>query len=550
MHRAALGPAPRALVLGAVLCAALVAQAGAARAGPPSFGAATPIAVSLNASGFAATLAVSCIGPGTCTDVGRYQSANGNHAFAVSQLAGRFARPEELGRNLNSRGDVQLNAVSCTGPGACSAVGLYTDRAANLQPFAVTETRGHWGAAVTLLGVTRGGTHGNASAVSCASPGNCLAVGENGRVQHTAAFAARQVGGIWSRAVELAATLNRTGGAATADAMSCPTITTCVVAGTYHLGTKLEDYVQSEVDGRWGAAREVAGALNAGDAAFVGGVSCATAGYCTMAGTYTDATASTHPFIDVESAGRWGPAVQVAGNLQGSAIKGTADAVACPARGTCAIVGWYRGASEHAFGLTEEGGHPGAAVELAAGLDVLGAYAGVVTCASPGRCVAGGTYSDTRGALHAFSDDLEGATWAAAIPLPSASAANNPIEVDGVACTSGHACTAVGTEGTGSPLQAFAAWRGGVLVTRVAGLHAVVRGHALSAVVGGLAYGAVVRIAERLAGRLYRTVAVRAAGPSVSVRLSFALPGTWRLTVTDSVAECTAAPVHATVRVT
>jgi hypothetical protein len=70
--------------------------------------------------------------------------------------------------------------VSCASPGNCSAVGYYTDSSGRQQAFVLNETDGTWGAAEAVPGIAalNKGGQAEANSVSCASAGNCSAGGD------------------------------------------------------------------------------------------------------------------------------------------------------------------------------------------------------------------------------------------------------------------------------------------------------------------------------------------------------------------------------------
>src|SRR5712691_1717106 len=53
---------------------------------------------------------------------------------------------------LNQGGDAQVNSVSCSSPGNCSAGGFYTDSAGGDQAFAASEVKGTWRAPIEVPG--------------------------------------------------------------------------------------------------------------------------------------------------------------------------------------------------------------------------------------------------------------------------------------------------------------------------------------------------------------------------------------------------------------
>ena len=72
-----------------------------------------------------------------------------------------------------------LSAVSCPSAGNCSAVGTYADNTGSTQGLLLTETAGSWatGAEAGLPADAGSNPYVGLNSVSCASAGNCTAVG-------------------------------------------------------------------------------------------------------------------------------------------------------------------------------------------------------------------------------------------------------------------------------------------------------------------------------------------------------------------------------------
>lgn len=112
------------------------------------------------------------------------------------------------------------------------------------------------------------------------------------------------------------------GGQASADAVTCPTGTSCVAVGTFldaHGFT--QGFVASMKNGTWQPAVAVPGlaALNVGGSAGFTDVACSSAGNCSATGTYENKSKRAEAFVVNELAGRWHDAEPVPGvaTLQG-----------------------------------------------------------------------------------------------------------------------------------------------------------------------------------------------------------------------------------------
>ena len=122
-----------------------------------------------------------------------------------------------------------------------------------------------------------------------------------GRAPASSPGTARAVsGGAWGTAIEVPGTaaLNTVGLAYTS-AMSCASAGNCSAGGHYTASSSGQVFVVSQVNGRWGTAKEVPGTatLNTGGGADVYWLSCATAGNCSAGGYYTDSSGHQQAFV-------------------------------------------------------------------------------------------------------------------------------------------------------------------------------------------------------------------------------------------------------------
>jgi len=127
--------------------------------------------------------------------------------IGVARLAGSWGRAIEVpGLGALNKRDAGVVSVSCASAGSCAAGGYYTDRRGHLQGFVIFERDGRWGRAIEVsgLGALNKGGDVEVSEVSCASAGNCAAVGlYPDRLGHLQMFAASQRHGRWGKAIEV-----------------------------------------------------------------------------------------------------------------------------------------------------------------------------------------------------------------------------------------------------------------------------------------------------------------------------------------------------------
>ena len=111
---------------------------------------------------------------------------------------------------LNAGGNAAVTSISCPSTGNCAAGGYFTDSNGHQQAFVITEKNGTWGKAGRVAGKLNTGGHAQVNALSCASEGNCVAVGQYFRYVapnvSTQAFEVTEKNGTWSLAAEVPGT--------------------------------------------------------------------------------------------------------------------------------------------------------------------------------------------------------------------------------------------------------------------------------------------------------------------------------------------------------
>jgi LPXTG-motif cell wall-anchored protein len=127
---------------------------------------------------------VTCVSAGNCVAVGQFKSSSTYfEAFILTSVGGVWgdATPVTFPSGVrNAAMSDSLDSVSCTTAGNCSAVGSYKNAAGGTEAFTMTATSGVWGQptpAVFASGVQNASQNDSFTWVSCASAGNCAAVG-------------------------------------------------------------------------------------------------------------------------------------------------------------------------------------------------------------------------------------------------------------------------------------------------------------------------------------------------------------------------------------
>jgi hypothetical protein len=461
------------VVSAAAACALVVLGAGSASAAKPalsggSWGAGVEAALPANAAQTkndgAGVESVSCPSAGNCSAVGGYTDSSGyGEGLLLTETAGTWAigveavLPANEDRTLSpSSFGAVVRSVSCASAGNCSAIGTYFDSSGNQEGLLLTETAGTWSAgveaalppnAVALKQFVQWGS------VSCASAGNCTAVG-----QYTAAgsffqgLMLTETDGTWAAGVEATPTATDSW----LDSVSCASAGNCTAVGAYVDGSSVQQgLLLTETNGTW--ATEVKPTLppdNQNLGAELDSVSCASAGNCTAVGLYDVSSLFVgrdemefrgKGLLLTETAGSWGAGVE-------APLPANADAtypvdpiyppsVSCSSAGNCSAVGGYYDNSSDLQGvlLTETAGTWATGVEaLPATTDGGTGFINSISCSSPGNCGAllpgGELVTETAG------------TWGAgAEPSVPANARGPGALLYSVSCGSADNCSAVGS---------------------------------------------------------------------------------------------------------
>jgi hypothetical protein len=381
-----------------------------------SWGAAieVPRLAALNTGGNAAVSSLSCGSAGNCVAGGSYANSSGRfRAFVASEKNGSWGNAIQVpgvAALSGAKGGSWVDAVSCGSAGNCVAGGNYSSRPAEGQAFVVSEKNGSWGRAIEVPGLAalNNGSYVGIDSVSCASAGNCAVTGhyDNGAPE---AFVVSQINGSWGTAIELPGP--PAFGIATFASVSCASAGNCAAVG--YSGSPIdsasaEPLAVSERNGAWGKAIPVPGTAATAINAAVS-VSCGSPGNCVAGGN--DATEFNGPyqaFVVSQQNGSWGKATGIPG-LTALNAGGIAEvlSVSCEWARNCSAGGYYQDGSGHqqAFVASENNGRWGTAIEVpgSAALNTGGSAAvGSVSCTWAGYCAAIGNYTNRSGTGEAF----------------------------------------------------------------------------------------------------------------------------------------------------
>ena len=301
-----------------------------------------------------------------------------------------------------------------------------------------------------------------ANSISCASAGNCVAVGSYDPNTGNVALLETEINGTWASVTPpLPANADTTTPDSYLDQVSCSSPGNCAAVGYYKLASS-GDYSQLilvEKNGTWSAVETtlpsdtVAGTQNE-----LYSVNCPSDNNCTATGYYQIA-AGAQALIVNEVNGVWtavDPTPLPAGAGPQGSHRDVFQSVTCTSPGNCTAVGWYYNAGITDYGFlidtSVNGVWSNQSVALPTGA-VAGTDTGLygVSCPSNGSCVAGGEYDTVNGPTAAVVTQSGGTWTASAVALPSdAVPADTPgSAINAVHCASVGNCTAVGSYASG-----------------------------------------------------------------------------------------------------
>ncbi len=406
-------------------------------------------------------LSVSCASAGNCTAVGDYLDSPGDRGLLLSESSGSWAAGVEasLPANANLNPGVFLSAVSCASAGNCTAVGRYTDSAGDEQGLLLSESAGSWATGIEATLPANAGADPSVglSSVSCASPGDCAAVGSYlDSSGHTQGLLLSESSGSWATGLQVSppgnASANRL---VNLSSVSCASAGNCTAVGSYldSSGLNMQALLVGESSGSWATGMEASLPANAGGGPDVGlgSVSCAAAGDCTAVGRYTDSLAHTQGLLLSESSGSWATGVQATPPANAGANSGVSlISVSCTAAGDCTTVGSYLDSSGHRQGLllNESSGSWAIGVQVSspanAGADPA-AFLGSVSCAAAGDCTAVGNYTDSLGHRQGLLVTASVASPSVSVSAPASGTVGGAITAASVSATLSSGSAPTGT---------------------------------------------------------------------------------------------------------
>jgi hypothetical protein len=402
---------------------------------------------------FSSLSGVACTAPAACTAVGGYASSSGT-SLALAEAWDGTAWAIQPTPNPSGAVRSRLDAVSCTSPTACIAVGYYVTSSS--QELVLAEA---WDGTAWTIQPTpspTGATRTYLDAVSCATSTACTAVGSYASSSGTSLTLAEAWDGTsWT----IQPTPNPTGGTnGPLDAVSCATRTACTAVGGYVNSSGASVTLAERWNGTSWTIQPTLNPTGAGDS-FLDAVSCTSPTACTAVGRYY----TSGPDRELTLAERWNGtswAIQSTPNPSGSA-QSRLDAVSCTSPTACTAVGLDVSNSGTWVTLAERWNGTTWAIQPT--LNPTGggqSWLNAVSCTSSTACTAVGQYYTSSGLLVTLAERWNGTAWTIQ-PTPSPTG-NGQSYLEAVSCTSSTACTAAGQYYTSSGLLATLAerWNG------------------------------------------------------------------------------------------
>lgn len=367
-----------------------------------------------------------------------------------------------------------LSDVTCPEVGACVVLGTYTSTSSGIEAFVDTLSAGAWSASTLPLPADATGAASNLAFphVSCASVGNCVAVGSYSATDgSTQSVLETAVAGSWS-AQEAPVPDNAYSGTQENQLsdVSCPSTDSCVAVGTYAVSpTQSQGFAETLSGGIWSPTElplppdanttPTAGGVGVGSTSFLGwAVSCPAVGECVVAGHYYSTGDETAPdgaeadLLDTLSDGTW---TALSAPLPSDAVvpQPLFDdnfTLACSPTGSCVAAGYYAvepSGSGVVLGFMDTlsgGTWTSAKAPVPAGITGDGTmYPYAVACPSQGQCVVAGNEGGAGGG--AFYENQDGTSWVATqAPVPGVDMDTNPspsIWLTNLSCPAPGGCT-------------------------------------------------------------------------------------------------------------
>jgi hypothetical protein len=323
-----------------------------------------------------------------------------------------------------------LWSLSCASQTACTAVGQFQKNAGGYRTLAERWTGTKWSLEHTVN--PAGASAASLGGVSCASVGECAAVGSYQSGASNLALVERWNGTKWS-IQDAPSPAGST--AAYLSAVSCPSARDCMAVGDYESGGTSLALGERWNGKKWSIEhpRNPSGAT----AVYLSGVSCASAHACTAVGEYQGGTVY-RTLAERWNGTKW--SIETTPNPAG-AIFSALSGVSCTSAGACSAVGSYEKKPNASQTLAEHWNGKKWSVEHTVNPTAdPNKYLVSVSCTSARACTAAGYTAGAVAWNATLVEHWNGQKWSVEkSPRPGTDS-----ELNGLSCSAGTKCTAVG----------------------------------------------------------------------------------------------------------
>lgn len=324
-----------------------------------------PQGVNVTTNADIALNSVSCPTNNSCAVVGTYLDNTGHpEGLLMTKASGTWSASAKaaLPGDAGPQPTVALNSVSCPAAGECDAVGSYIDGAGHTQGLLLTETGGVWGTGIAASLPGDAGTNPSVdlTSVSCPAVGECDAVGTYQSTSGTTeGLVLTKTGGAWTTAITSPVPADAAPDPAVSlNSVSCASAGNCDAVGSYNdENGNLQGVLLTETGGTWAAPVSPVLPNDAGSTTFVQltSVSCIGPANCSAAGNYVDDSFAVHPLLLSEATGSWGSGVEPSLPYVGSFPNADVESVSCAAGGFCGATVAYSDNANNSVSVTING---------------------------------------------------------------------------------------------------------------------------------------------------------------------------------------------------
>jgi hypothetical protein len=407
--------------------ACVAAGAGAAASAAPAVGQWTPLQAPVPGTArtdpAVSVRQLTCADAEDCVGVGSFAKQTTGRNGLIEQLAAGTWTATQAPLPVGAPADAQvvLSSVACPTAAWCGVAG-YFDTLTARHPLALVMNGGRWvRRAVPAVAGAGPNSLTTLSSISCAAAGQCVTVGRyTDSAGHYQGLIGRLSGGVWHTSKAPLPADAGSDPVGTLEWVSCVAASKCTAAGAY-VNKKGARLLTLDVlsGSTWTAGKApLPRDADANPLAYLGYVTCLSAGNCTAVGNYSTSLGATHGLILRQLDGTWQAiTAPLPGDADPTDPRATLNEVSCPTVTFCAATGGYT-TDEGTFGAVIETLARGTwkAVPAPAPVDdQTGHYLASVSCPTALFCVAGGS-TDFSGLL----DQYFHGRWSATVaPLPN-----------------------------------------------------------------------------------------------------------------------------------